>query len=151
MRLTWQWVREQIFLGVVAAGYDDVNRAHVALFRYPTLDQLRPSELADQLHITKQSINDLLGHLEQHGYLVREPDPSDRRARVVRLTPKGRRLDRTVNREARAAEQRIADMLGQRSFAQLHQALDELTERITSNPSPWRGRSRNSQGPAKGR
>lgn len=135
MRLTWQWVREQIFLGVVAAGYDDLNPAHVALFRYPTLDRLRPSELADQLQITKQSINDLLGHLEQHGYLVREPDPSDRRARVVRLTLKGRRLDRTVNRQARAAEQRMAEMLGQRSFAQLHQALDELTERITRNPS----------------
>jgi DNA-binding MarR family transcriptional regulator len=139
MRLTWQWVREQIFLGVVAAGYEDVNRAHVGLFRYPTLDQLRPSELADQLHITKQSINDLLGHLEQHGYLVREIDPSDRRARVVRLTPKGRRLDRIVNRQARAIEQRIAEMLGQRSFAQLHQALDELTERITRNPSPGGG------------
>ncbi|HEY8693357.1 MAG TPA: MarR family transcriptional regulator [Chloroflexota bacterium] len=153
MRLTWQWVREQIFLGVVAAGYDDVNRAHVGLFRYPTLDRLHPSELADQLQITKQSINDLLGHLEQHGYLVREPELSDRRARIVRLTTKGRRLDKTVNRQARATEQRIAEMLGQRSFAQLHQSLEELAERITRNPSPATGRRRNDQAPlkAKGR
>ena len=97
MRLAWQWVWKEIFSGVVAAGYDDVNPAHVALFRYPGLDRQRPSELADQLQITRQSVNDLLGHLDQHGYLTREPDPNDGRARVVRLTQKGRQLQKTIH------------------------------------------------------
>jgi len=44
--------------------------------------------LADQLQITKQSVNDLLRHLEQHGYITRQHDPTDGRARIVRLTPK---------------------------------------------------------------
>jgi len=130
MRLTWQWVREQIFSGVVAAGYDDVNPAHVALFRHPSLDRLRPSELADQLQITKQSVNDLLGHLEQRGYLVREPDRSDGRARVVRLTSKGRRLEKTINGQAQAAELRVAEMLGPRQFAHLRHALEELAGHV---------------------
>ncbi len=133
MRLAWQWVREEIFLGVVAAGYDDVNRAHISLFRYPTLDRQRPTELADELQITKQSVNDLLGHLEQHGYLTREPDPSDGRARVVRLTPKGRRLEKTINMQAEATEQRIAEMLGPRPFMQLHHGLEELADRVSRN------------------
>ena len=92
LRVVWQWVRDQMYAGVVAAGYDDLNAAHVGLWRYPGLDGLRPSQLADQGGITKQSVNDLLGHLEQHGYLVREPDSADGRARVIRLTSKGRRL-----------------------------------------------------------
>lgn len=133
LRLAWQWVREEIFLGVAAAGYDDVNRAHVGLFRYPTLDGLRPTTLADELQITKQSVNDLVGHLEQRGYLTREPDPSDGRARVVRLTPKGRRLERTINAQAQATEQRITGMLGPRSFRQVHQALEELADRVSLN------------------
>jgi hypothetical protein len=83
MRFAWQWLWKQIFSGVVAAGYDDVNPAHVALFRYPGLDQQRPSALAEQLQITKQSVNDLPGHLEHHGYVTREPDPNDGRARIV--------------------------------------------------------------------
>ena len=51
LRVIWLWVREQIFAGAVAAGYDDLNPAHVGLFRYPTLDGLRPTELAHQLQI----------------------------------------------------------------------------------------------------
>ena len=69
LRVVWQWVRDQMYAGVVAAGYNDLNAAHVGLWRYPGLDGLRPSQLADLAGITKQSVNDLLGHLERHGYL----------------------------------------------------------------------------------
>jgi DNA-binding MarR family transcriptional regulator len=133
LRPCWQWVREQIFMGVLAAGYDDLNPAHIGLFRYPTLDRQRPSELAEQFQITRQSINDLLGHLEQCGYITRETAPGDRRARVVRLTAKGRRLEKTINAQARAAELEIADVLGPRHFAQLRSALDELARHIANH------------------
>jgi DNA-binding MarR family transcriptional regulator len=130
LRMVWQWVREQIFSGVVEAGYDDVNPAHVALFRYPGLDGLRPTELAAQLQITKQSVNDLVRHLEARGYLVRTPDSSDGRARVVQLTTKGHRLERTVTRQSHQAELRIAEMLGTRRFAALRHALETLARSV---------------------
>ncbi|TAM77806.1 MarR family transcriptional regulator [bacterium] len=128
LRLGWQLVREQIFSGVVAAGYNDLNPAHVGLFRYPTLDRQRPSELAEQLQITRQSVNDLLGHLEGRGYLTREPDPADGRARVVRLTAKGHSLEKAINDQAHAAELKIAELLGRGSFSQLRNALEELAK-----------------------
>jgi DNA-binding MarR family transcriptional regulator len=131
LRIVWQWVRDQIYSGVVEAGYDDLNPAHVALFRHPSLDGLRPTELAAQLQITKQSVNDLVGHLEVRGYVVRKADPADGRARVLRLTAKGRRLETTINRHAHRAEQRIADMLGPRPFAQLRHALEQLSSLVT--------------------
>ena len=135
MRTVVEGMREQIFAGVLAEGYDDVNPAHVSLFRWPGMDHMRPTELAEQMRITKQSVNDLLGHLEQRGYLVREPDPADGRARVVRLTPAGRRLDRTVNREAKAAEARIAEMLGPKRFAELRHALEILHAELSNERS----------------
>ena len=131
LRDIWQWVREQIFTGVVAAGYDDLNPAHVGLFRYPTLDGLRPTELADQHQITKQSINDLLRHLEQGGYLVRKVDPTDGRARIIRLTAKGRRLEKVINDKAQVAEQQIAEMLGNSRFKQLRDGLETLTDQVS--------------------
>ena len=73
------------------------------VWRYPGLDGLRPSQLADQRGITKHSVNDLLGHLERHGYLVRETGSADGRARVIRLTSKGRGLQQTIYSEAGAA------------------------------------------------
>ncbi len=126
----WQWVRDQLYAGVVAAGYDDLNAAHVGLWRYPGLEGIRPSQLADRVGITKQSVNELLGHLEDHKYLVRVPDEADKRARVIRLTPRGRRLENTIYAEAGAAQLRIEEILGPRSFAELHRSLEKLTEQL---------------------
>ena len=131
--VVWQWVRDQLYAGVVAAGYDDLNAAHVGLWRYPGLEGLRPSHLADRRGITKQSVNDLLGHLEQHGYLLRVPDSADGRARVIRLTSKGWRLQKTIYAEAGRAQLRIAEILGPRRFAQLHNSLELLTTRLAGS------------------
>jgi DNA-binding MarR family transcriptional regulator len=130
LRVVWQWVREQLYAGVVAAGFDDLNAAHVGLWRYPGLEGQRPSQLANRAGITKQSVNDLLGHFEQHGYLSREPDSTDGRVRVIRLSSKGRRLEQTIYDAAGAAQQRIADILGPRRFAQLRSSLELLTEQL---------------------
>jgi 7,8-dihydropterin-6-yl-methyl-4-(beta-D-ribofuranosyl)aminobenzene 5'-phosphate synthase len=110
--------------GVVAARYDDLNAAHVGLWRYPGLDGLRPSQVADRLGITKQSVNDLLGRLQRHGCLERVPDSADARARVIRLTYKGRRLEETVYAEARAAQMRSSEILGPRLLSAHHDGAD---------------------------
>ena len=135
LRVVWQWVREQLYAGVVAGGFDDLNAAHVGLWRYPGLDGLRPSQLADRVGITKQSVNDLLGHLERHGYLLRVADPADRRARVIRLTPRGRRLQETIYTAAGAAQLRIAEILGPRRFGYLQSSLELLTEQLVASSS----------------
>jgi len=135
LRDIWQWVRDQMYAGVVAAGYDDLSAAHVGLWRYPGLEELRPSQVADRVGITKQSVNDLLGHLEQHGYILRVPDLVDGRARVIRLTPKGRRLQQTIYAEAGAAQLRIEEILGSRRFTQLHHSLELLTEQLADLPA----------------
>ena len=133
--VVWQWVRGQLYMGVVAAGFDDLSAAHVALWRYPGLEGVRPSQLADRVGITKQSVNDLLGHLEGHGYLLRVPDTVDGRARMVRLTAKGRRLQETIYAAAGAAQKQIEEILGSRRFAQLQSSLELLTEQLEGLPA----------------
>ncbi len=133
--VVWSWVRDQLFAGVVAAGFDDLSAAHVGLWRYPGLEGLRPSQLADRVGITKQSVNDLIGHLERTGYLSRVPDLADGRARVIRLTSKGWRLQETIYDAAGAAQRRIEDILGPRRFAQLHGSLDLLVVQLGRVPA----------------
>src|SRR5262245_45467877 len=128
----WQWVRARVFDGILKAGYDDLNPAHVGLFRYPTLDRLRPSEIGERMQITKQSVHDRLTHLEDRGYIDRWPDPSSGRSRIVRLTPKGGRLEREVRLQARQAEAEIAAILGPRQFAQLRHALQLLIPQLAA-------------------
>lgn len=133
-RVVWQWVRDELNTGVLEAGYDDLTTAHIGLWRYPGLDGLRPSQLAHLVGITRQSVNDLLSHLERQGYLRRMPDPDDGRARVIRLTSKGRRLEERIYAEAGAAQQRIAEILGAQRFSQLHQSLRLLSEQLPGRP-----------------
>ena len=135
LRVVWQWVRDQLYAGVVAAGFDDLSAAHIGLWRYPGLEGVRPSQLAERAGITKQSVNDLLGHLEEHGYLLRVPDSADGRARVIRLTSKGRRIEQTIYAEAGAAQLRIEEILGPRRFAQLQSSLELLSEQLAGSPA----------------
>jgi len=132
MRTTVNWIMDCIYEHVVAAGFDDLGRAHVRLFRFPTAEGLRPSELADRLQVSKQSVNDLLHDLEARGYLVREPDPRDRRARVVRLTDRGRALEDAAYEGAASAQRLIAEQLGARRFAQMRDALHDVSARIVA-------------------
>ena len=131
--VVWQWVREQLYSGVGAAGYDDLSAAHIGLWRYPGLEGLRPSQVADRVGITKQSVNELIAHLEQAGYLRRVPDSADGRARVIRLTSKGRQLEQTIYAAAGTAQLRIAEILGPRRFTQLHSSLELLTEQLSNS------------------
>lgn len=132
MRVVWQWVWELNMEAATRAGYDDVTSAHVSLFRYPGLDGQRPIDIAQRMQITKQSVHELIGHLERLGYLVREPDPTNRRARLVRLTAKGHGLQEVIRIQAQDAERQVADILGDRRFAHLKEALAILVDEITT-------------------
>jgi DNA-binding MarR family transcriptional regulator len=68
------------------------NRAHLCVFRHPGLGGRRPTEIADEMQITKQSVNELIGHLERQGYLRRVIDPDNSRARIIQLTPEAAHL-----------------------------------------------------------
>lgn len=132
MRVVWQWVWELNMEAATRAGYDDVTSAHVSLFRYPGLDGQRPIDIAQRMQITKQSVHELIGHLERLGYLVREPDPTNRRARLVRLTAKGHGLQEVIRIQAQDAERQVAEILGDRRFAHLKEALAILVDEITT-------------------
>jgi DNA-binding MarR family transcriptional regulator len=45
--------------------------------------------LAEFLDITKQAASEMVGYLEQHGSVTRQPHPTDRRGKIVTLTQRG--------------------------------------------------------------
>jgi DNA-binding MarR family transcriptional regulator len=70
------------------AGFGDVRVSHDCVFRYLTADGVRLRDIADQSHMTPQSIGDHVDELERLGYVERVPAPSDRRAKLIRPTDK---------------------------------------------------------------
>jgi len=69
----------------------------------------RIGELADAEQVEAPTMTRLVDGMERDGYVARSPDPDDRRAVVVRATPKGVRAlqrGRTQRVEALAAQLR---------------------------------------------
>ena len=135
-RLVWQWVRQQIETQVVAAGFDDLNPAHIGVFRNPGIDGRRPGEVADAMQITKQSVNELLGYLERHGYIVRAPDPTDSRSRRIRLTETGLELQAVVWRAAETAERKASAVIGDDRMRDLRKSLAEIVVHLDIGGEP---------------
>lgn len=65
--------------------------SHAGLIVLSTLGRGPTSQrdLADDQHVTEQTIGRTLAHLETTGHVVRRSDPADRRRRVVELTASG--------------------------------------------------------------
>lgn len=134
LRMAWTRFRRHMFESVRAAGYDDLQPVHVNLFRYPTIAGLRPGQLAEEAGLSKQAINDLLRQLEAMGYITLEPDPADRRARRIVLTPRGGELMECV----RAAAYRIAEdwarAVGEERFEAVRRTLLDYIEAERARP-----------------
>jgi DNA-binding MarR family transcriptional regulator len=64
--------------------------------------------------------------LEARGYVRRVPDPSDARAKLVRLTARGRRAAAECRRAVQSLDQRTKRRLGDRSYDSLLEALDRI-------------------------
>jgi DNA-binding MarR family transcriptional regulator len=89
-----------------------LERHGLSMWQYVVLSALAhgaaPSQLvlAQQIHYDKTRLIALLDGLEAAGLVGREPDPGDRRARIVRLTPEGIRRHAAAQAEIRIVEDR---------------------------------------------
>lgn len=89
---------------LAVAGYPDISGTHHPVFENIDLRGTRLSVLAARANLTHQSMSELVRTLENRGYVERIPDPSDGRARIVRLTPKGLHMIRRATREIALVE-----------------------------------------------
>jgi DNA-binding MarR family transcriptional regulator len=88
-----------------------LDRAAVALLRQVAdSGSLRPSELANLLSVEASHVTRQVQQLEKAGHLTRVPDPNDRRAQRIELTPAGRdAVDRVREASCRGMTVALAD------------------------------------------
>jgi DNA-binding MarR family transcriptional regulator len=111
-----------------AAGFTDLTMAHIYVFQTPGPDGVRPSELAARTNMTKQAMNHLLVTLESGGYLERVRSPDDGRGIELRLTERGREVERLIQTTSRRLEREWARRIGERDLAELRRILNELDQ-----------------------
>ncbi len=115
----------QIVDGVVGAGYPQ-KPSHSAVFAQISPDGSRLSALARGANMTPQAMGELVDELEELGYVERRPDPTDRRAKLIMLTPRGHACIAAGIATIRGIEARIDQVLGPDGHAELRRLLTEL-------------------------
>jgi DNA-binding MarR family transcriptional regulator len=111
--------------GARAAGFP-IRPAHSVVFGQMAGGGIRLTDLARGASMTPQAMGELVDDLERLGYLERQPDPADRRAKLIVLTAAGRDVLAAGVATIRTIEQHITDVLGERGHASLRRLLARL-------------------------
>ena len=128
LRVPSEAIHRRIIHELNAAGFVELNQPHMAIFRYPGPDGVRPGVLAERAGISKQAMNRVLGSLEDLGYLVRSDAPDEGRARIVRFTRRGHAAWAKALEVLRDIEQEWVDELGPKEFSKLKEILGRVWE-----------------------
>ncbi|HEV7616152.1 MAG TPA: MarR family winged helix-turn-helix transcriptional regulator [Solirubrobacterales bacterium] len=107
-------------------GYGDIRPTHGCVFRFVHGDGMRLTDLSALAGMTKQSVGEVVDDLAERGYVERFPDPDDRRAKLIRLTAKGKEAQATGFGIFAAIEQRWAERFGPDRLADIRALLEEI-------------------------
>jgi DNA-binding MarR family transcriptional regulator len=128
MFIAGRHVERRVIDAVHAAGYPDLTLAMARLAARIHDEGSRLTNLAEAAGVTKQTAYILVEQLVAAGYVRRTPDPTDRRARLIRIEPRGRRVQKVARQVEAEVLQEWQAHLGARDLERLTDALTRLRE-----------------------
>ncbi|WP_019357935.1 MarR family winged helix-turn-helix transcriptional regulator [Streptomyces sp. AA1529] len=109
------------------------------LWRLSRGDEMTARRLSDLLHCDASTATSMIDRLEKRGLVRRVPHPTDRRAKVVQLTPEGCALrDRVIEHTTRHSPFAHLD---HESRLRLHSLLREVNDGVRSADEPIPGKN----------
>jgi len=115
-----------------ARGWDHAKPAHNSVFGTLGFEGARPAELAARAGITRQSMGEVIRELVDFGILEMEPDPNDKRAKVVRYTELGIRETQQGGDHIVDFEERLIAAIGESEYENLRTGLEKVVELLGS-------------------
>jgi len=124
LRTAYNAVSAAIYRHAAQAAGAGLRPAHGnALEMLALQDGLRLTDIAAQAGMAPQSMGEVVDDLVAKGYLRRQEDPADRRAKRIYLTGQGRQAADAGEAATRQAEAQIQAALGPRQYQQLRRNL----------------------------
>jgi DNA-binding MarR family transcriptional regulator len=136
--IPYRAMEARVFAALAAAGYDDFTPAQARVFQRIGPQGSRLTDLAERAQITKQSAGFLVDQLERAGYVERVPDPTDARARLIRVAERGAAAIPLAAAIVAEVEAEWTAHLGKQAMRQLTKNLSRLRE--ITDPYQWGGR-----------
>ena len=112
---------------VHATEFSDLRAGHGCVFgNIDPESGSRLTELAERALMTKQSVGEVVTDLVQRGYVERVADPSDGRAKIIRLTERGREAYVLGRQLIDDIERDWAERYGEDRLSALREALEAV-------------------------
>ena len=130
LRLLHQHWAAAIDAALRDAGFDGIRPPHANVFPFVPAEGIQVSQLTRLARVRKQTMAQAIEELEAMGYVERRPDPSDRRARLVFLTERGRAVRPVAAATARKVEAEWSKIIGRGELETLRGTLGALLARL---------------------
>jgi DNA-binding MarR family transcriptional regulator len=126
-------LQRELFTKLSEQGHPELRPRHGAVMAYLDVEGSRATDLAAQSGQHKQVIGTLVDELVALGYVERQPDPADRRAKLIVPTEKG--LDHMARSDAVLAEMEAehATAVGEEAYAEFKRVFRLVAERQTGS------------------
>jgi DNA-binding MarR family transcriptional regulator len=95
-------------------------------------DPLTVAEIARRLHLARQSVQRVADLLDADGIATYEDNPGHRRAKLLRLTPKGTEALHAIQRAQRRWANALGAEVGERDLRQASKVLGRVLESLAA-------------------
>lgn len=127
--------RRDLLAPVAGTEYDDVREAHLQIFGNIRMGGVRLTELAARAQLSLAATSELVNDLVTRGYLRRDPDPADGRAKLIQLTDRGIALMAAAGHQVMDIERRWGELVGEARFAHMTATMQDLLDELDPGSS----------------
>jgi DNA-binding MarR family transcriptional regulator len=123
-------VQDALYARLEEAGHGALTRLHGAVIAHLDEDGTRATELARRSGRHKQVIGRIVDELEALGYVERCPEETDRRAKLIVPTERGREVMRLSDEIIADLERRPAEALGKAAYEEFRRRLARVVDSL---------------------
>ena len=131
-----EWIEARHMELIHEAGFADARRAFNAVFIHLPADGCRLTELAQRASMTKQAMGEIVEELVRLDYLVRFPDPEDRRAKIILRAERGLAAHTATMKIFKQIDEELATLFGAEALKRLRADLVTLDQAVERAASP---------------
>ncbi len=114
--------------GVRRRGFDISTTYSSVLANIDIETGTRATVLASRAAVSKQAIGEVVQELEEGGFVTRVPDPTDGRAKLIKLTVQGRKLIAAAYEVIGEIEDALLREVGEETLRKSRESLTALTD-----------------------
>lgn len=119
----WDWFESRLREQLHAHGYRSFNKTQSMVIIYVANGMTRPSDIARQISLTRQAVQNAVHQLCDAGILEMQQDPNDKRAKVLGFNKSSQKQRRIAEKIFRLLEEQLKERIGTDDMRALHRIL----------------------------